>query len=643
MTMFGWMGTILRVDLTAGRVTKEPLLPEVAQKYLGGSGLGSRILWDEVGPDVSPYDPDNRLILSVGPLIATLSPASGRLNITCKSPLTGGYGDSNIGGSWGPEFKFAGYDALIVQGKAASPVYLWIEDDRVEIRDASHLWGETTWRTEDILTEELMVPGVRIMSIGPAGENLVRCAAAIANRSRAAAWSGVGAVMGSKNLKAIAVRGTEGVKIARPQEFVGRCIEAVAEIKQSATIEEFSRKGMPYLTFYNQGPDVGGMPTGSNCCLNWTEPRIPADRFEQCTADYLIDTQVVKSKACFGCMVHCSHWLRVEGGKYHGTQGEGFEWNAHGEAFKVGIFNQDWITANNNLCNQLGLDIDGPGCVIAWAMECYAKGLLTKEDTGGIDLTWGNEDSVFELTRKIAYKEGFGALLAEGSYEASKRLGRGSERYALYGKGGCEARWDHRWAYGWLLGQAVSTRGPDHLKGCTAVEYANSEEYMAELGLPAKASDCLTPEGKPELCVFAERMHALCDSVTMCKFPTVTNHTTLREGTLAKLITAATGWEVTGKELKVCADRINALQKAFNTRSGIGTRDNDFLPRRVHEDPIDTALPIVSREVLEEMKDGYYALRGWDVETGLQTRASLRALGLDDVADGLEQQGLLPR
>ena len=634
----GWMGMLLRVDLTNGVVTREQLSEDVLHTYIGGSGLATRILWDEVPAEVKPLDPENRLIVTTGPLIGTLSPASGRLNFTCKSPLTGGYGDSNVGGQLGPEIKFAGYDGIVIQGKAPSPVYLWIDDDEVEIRGASHLWGQSVWRTEEMLSEEIMDPGARFAVIGPAGENLVRCGAIMVSRGRAAAWSGAGAVMGSKNLKAIAVRGTNGITLPDPQAFLEACAEASAEIMESSTIRGFQQTGMPYLTKINQLY----MATGTNCCKNWQEAKIPEEQFEQCTAEYMIATQVVKSKACYGCMIHCSHWLRVSEGKYRGTEGEGFEWNAHGEAFKMGIYNSEWMTVNNNLCNDLGLDIDGPGCSIAWAMECYEKGLLTKDDTGGIDLTWGNEEAVLDLTRKIAYREGFGDFLADGAYHASQRLGRGSERYALYGKGGCEARWDHRWAYGWLLGQAVSTRGPCHLKGCTAVEYADSEDYMAELGLPPRASDCETPEGKPELCIFAERMHALCDTVTMCKFPTVTNHSTLREGTLAKLIRAATGWEVTGKELKVIADRINALQKAFNTRCGLGTRDQDFVPRRVHEDPIETSLPVLSREVLEDMKSKYYALRGWDVETGLETRHSLSALGLDDVADELERDGLLP-
>ena len=631
--MHGWMGTILRIDLTEGTIKKESLPEDFAKKYIGGAGFGTRILWDEVGPEVKVYDPENKLIFAVGPLNGTLIPSSGRFNIVTKSALTGGFGDSSIGGSWGPEMKYAGYDAMIIQGKAEKPVYVWIDDDNVEIRNANHLWGQDVWKTEDELREEIGDPSVAVLSIGPAGENLVRGACPVCNRSRVGGWGGCGPVMGSKNLKAIVVRGSKSVTFADPKGFIVRNDEVIKEMWESPTLKGLSEEGMPGLT-----PVFQTIPTGTTCSYNWKVAKLEEDKFELCAPAYLKETQYVKSKGCFSCPIHCSHWLRVKDGKYAGTEGEGFEWNAQGESFKMGIFNQEFMTKFNNVVNYLGLDIDEPACSIAWAMECYENGILTKEDTGGLDLTWGNEEVVLELLHMIAYRKGFGDLLAEGTYAAAMKVGQGSERYLNTGKGNCEARWDHRWGYGWALGQAVSTRGPDHLKGCMVPEFFDSREMEEALGLPTNSLNCEATEGKGELTVYGERISILCDAVTMCKFPSVMNHTMIRDVTWASLIKPVTGWDITTEEIIECADRINALQKAYNVRCGIGTRDHDFLPRRIHEDPIDTSIPIIPRDVLEKMKDDYYAARGWDVATGLPTRKSLEKLGLKDVADDLEKQ-----
>ena len=641
--MFGWSGTILRVDLTEEKINKEPLPMQVAKNFIGGSGIAAKILYDEVGAEVKPYDPENRLIFSTGPLTGTLSPASGRLNVTTKNPLSMGYGDSNSGGFWAPELKFAGYDVLVIQGKAKKPVYIWIDDDHVELRDASHLWGKTTWETEDTIREELGDPHIEVACIGPAGENIVRYACTIISRSRAPGWGGNGPVMGSKNLKAIAVRGSKGVKIARPREFEDACLEAHEAIKEAPMFKKFSREGQPLITVLGQGPSVGGLPSGTNCCYNFREAMIPEAYFDKCTADYMWKTQVVKSRACFNCPMHCSHWLVVREGPYAGTMGEGWEYNTQVEGYKMGIFNQAWVTKYNNTCNELSLDIDGAGSAIAWAMECYEKGIITLKDTDGIELTWGNEEVVLKLLDKIAHREGFGNLLAEGVYRASKKLGKGSERYAHYGKGGCEARIDHRYGHGYALGQAVSTRGPDHLKGCPMIEFGlYSPEHLMELGLPPKtAADVTITDGKAEVVRWGERISILCDSINICKNVTHYYYTFMQEPTFAKLISSATGWDVTPEELIKCANRINAIQKAYNCRSGVGGREEDKLPRRLHEDPIKTAVPIITRESLEKMKDEYYALRGWDVKTGFPTRESLEELGLKYVADDLEKQGVL--
>jgi aldehyde:ferredoxin oxidoreductase len=639
--MHGWMGQILRINLSKRKISKEALNPDLAKNYIGGSGLAAKILWDEVPPDVEPYGSGNKLIITVGPLVGALSPTSGRTNISHKNPLTGGYGDSNIGGFWGPEFKFAGYDGLIIEGKSKTPVYIWINNDQVEIRDASDLWGLNTWDTEDSVREALNEAEAKVLCIGPAGEHLTLNACIIGDRARAAAWTGSGSVMGSKKLKAIVVKGNNGVRIADPEKFEQACQKALADIDQSPTIEILKREGQPSLTAVFQGPKAGGMPTGTNCCYNWSKAHIPDDKFEACTGDYLHQTQVKKSKACFGCPVHCSHWLEVKKGPYAGTKGEGFEWNSHAEAFKMGIFDQEWMTLNNNICNQLGFDINGPGGSIAWAMECFEKGILTEEDTDGLKLNWGNQKAATQLTYDMAYRRGFGSILADGPLAASRKIGRDSEKWVNFGKGGCEARYDHRWGYGWVLGQALSTRGPDHLKGCSTIELAGyPADYIKSLGLPVEAGNALIPEGKGAVVVFNERIHVLCDTITMCKFPTMVNHTTIREEMFAQLLTTITGVDYTAEKLIKIADRINALQKSYNVMAGIGTRDNDIVARRMHEDPIETALPLIPRENLEKMKDDYYACRSWHIGTGLPTVKSLMALDLGDVAEKIISHGV---
>jgi len=635
--VYGWAGTTLRVDLTGERITKEPLSMKIAKSFIGGAGMAAKMLYDEVDPEVDPYDPANELIFATGPLTGTLSPSNSRFCVTTKNPHTGGFGDSNCGGHWGPELKYAGYDVLVIAGRGKKPVYIWIDDDQVELRNADSLWGKTTWETETLIKEEVGDQDIQVAAIGPAGERLVRCACFIINLARAAGWGGNGAVAGSKNLKAIAVRGTKDIKIAKPEKFMRACEEYHEKILKSPSLRELAYTGNPFLTEFNQEA-----ATGTNSCYNFQVAKVPKPYLDQVTIECLWKTLWLKNIACFSCPVSCSHLMAVREAPYMGTMGEGVEWMPIMEAMKMGIFNLSFVAKYVNMASQLGLDTDGPGCAIAWAMECYERGIITRKDTDGIDLTWGNEKAVLELLHKIARKEGFGSLLAEGVYRASMELGRGSERYAHYGRGGCEARMDMRFSYGHALAQAISTRGPDHLKGAGALEQgAYTPERVRELGfLPEKAMNPTIPDEKAKVVIWNEHLSILCDSMPICKSVSHFYTGEMREKDFARLISLATGWDVTAEELVRCAERINNIEKAYNVRSGVGSRDDDKLPRRMHEKPLKTALSVIDRGVFERLKDEYYHFRGWDVETGFPTNRKLKELGLKYVVDDLERCGI---
>lgn len=644
---FGWGGKIIRVDLTRKEIGFERT--EQYREYIGGSGLGTKILYNEVPPDITAADPENRLILAAGPLTGTLVPGSGRLSVLNKSPHTGGFADSSSGGHWAPELKYAGYDAVVFQGKADSPVYLLIDDDEIQLKDATHLWGKTTWETEELIQEELNNPAVQVICIGPAGENLVRYACMINNLTRAPGWGGNGLVAGSKNLKAVVVKGTKGIDIWNPKEFRNAAQEYFQSVKNLPMFEAYSRYGWPILTDLFQMPFASG-DTGSNCLYNMKKAKIPSELFEKVRPETMCKDLVIKSKACFACPMHCSHYMAVKEGEYAGTESEGWEWNAMGESFKMGIFDLNFTTRYNQRCNQLGLDIDGPGGAIAWAMECYENGLLSDRDTGGIHLDWGNKRSVLELIELIAKREGFGEVLADGPVDAAKRLGKESERYAHEGKGRSHWHWDHRWAYGYLLGGAVSTRGPDHLKGCGLIEFGiYPPDYIKQLGFAPEAAMPTVPKNKKKLKTWMEQkakitewfeyLSILCDSLTICKNITHFYTGTMAINDFARLVYLATGWQVDKEKLTQCAERINNVQKAFNVRCGVGSREEDKLPRRFYEDPIETDLPLASKDVFEKLKDYYYRLKGWDVKTGFPTKQRLASLGLQQVADDLEVIG----
>ncbi|MDP2718343.1 MAG: aldehyde ferredoxin oxidoreductase family protein [Dehalococcoidia bacterium] len=636
--MYGWAGTLLEIDLTENKVTKKSLDPEFARKWIGGEGFGAKILWDEVGPEVKDgLDPGNVLIFATGPLNGTMASASGRLEIVTKSPLTGIFGDSNTGGHLAPEIKQAGYDAVIVKGKAEKPVYIWIDDENVQIRNASHLWGKSIPETDEAIKTELRDREVQVSCIGPAGENLVRFAVIINNLVRAPGWVGGGAVAGSKNLKAVAVRGTKGIRIARPEEFLEACLESRRKVRKHPLFNTLRRIGTMYLV--RQFLAGGYFPL-----QNFTKATCPPEYFQNINGEYWAENYTDDLQGCHGCEVHCGHGVSVKSGPYKANYGHGFEFGSLAPWISwYGSANLSFAIAAAKYCNENGIDGTEPGMLLAWATDCYKRGLLSRDETDGLELNWGSEAVAFEILRKIRDREGFGDLLADGLAMAAKKLGRGSEYYAQTIKGRPSLEAGVRGTYGTAIASATSTRGADHLKGWPHFEYGAfpEERSLKRWGHP-KTGDGRSPEGKAPMTVYNQHIHTMIDLLGTCKFHTRLSLEGPNEDDFARLLTYTTGMEISSAELMTAAERVYNLERAYGSRLGI-TRKDDTLPPMYFKEPLDGG-PFSGQLIQESgfnlMLDDYYRLRGWDVKTGIPLPEKLKELGMEDVAAELKKRGL---
>lgn len=613
---YGWMGRRVIIDLSREKSVKEQLKEELLKSYLGGRGINVKVLHDLVSQNLDPLSPENPLIFGTGPVTGTLFPSNGRHNVTSKSPLTGILGDSNSGGFWGPELKFAGYDQIVLVGRSRKPVYIWIDDDGVQIRDASNLWGETTWETDRLIKEELGDEAIQIACIGQGGENLVRYAAIMNNLARAAGRTGMGAVMGSKNVKAIVVRGSRGVGIAHPELFEELCKDAFEKIYRAASYESRSKYGTTMLiSIYNT---MGVLPTRNSQTGVF-------EGAEEISGEVLLEKYVVKNKACFSCPIHCSRYFSMK--NFYETSGEGPEFETLCSlGARCGNSNLESILYANNLANQYGIDTISTGNVIAFAMECYEKGLITDSDTGGIEFTWGNHEAIVEAVKKIAFREGFGDILADGVKRASEKIGRGAERFALHVKGLEPPEQDVRGLKAWGLGWAVSSRGADHLRAFPLPETTWTPEEVKETFGTEKAADRFAYLGKADMVKHFEEICAISDSMEMCKI-TLIALKALKPEDAAKIIYAVTGWEIDDRELLRVGERIVNLERLFNLREGISRRD-DTLPERYLKRPMPEGPSKGNIVELEPMLDRYYELRGWNARTGIPERKKLEELNL---------------
>jgi len=638
--LFSFGGRVLRVDLTSGQTWTEPT-GKYAPRFLGGRGIDNWILYDEVRPWVAPFDLANRLIFGTGVLVGTLAPTAARHSVDAKSPLTGGVGSANSCGHFSAELKYAGYDHIVFQGRARNPVYLWVDDDQVEILSASHLWGKTTGETDDMIKEALGDDEIQIACIGPAGENLVRSACVMANRARAAGRCGLGAVMGSKNLKAVAVRGSGSIEVAHPDRFMKMVDKAWGKLNESQGIKARRAFGT-YRSpeFYNEAGHLSSRYFQDDYVnpeiIKKVDPEIYKKEYE------------VRRLGYTACPIYCSHFYKINDGPYSGMAGEGFE--ANDLLNFIARFEIDYapaIIALHSMCSEYGVDQDNASGAIGWAFECYQRGILNQADTDGLKLEWGNHEAVAELLRKIAYREGLGDLLAEGAKRASEVIRKGSEEFAIHIKGQDSIESLRASGKAWALGCAVSTRGGTHTRGATTIEVMKiPPDTCQEIwGIPELEGPA-SYRNKAKIVVYYERLHAVLDSLGLCSFcSNWGGPDLLSPEDFAELYSAATGNEITSDQLMMMGERIHNIEKAFNVLHAGFSRQDDHPPQRFFDEPI-TSGPKkgekLAREKWDEMLDEYYELHGWDKANGWQTRECLEALDLKQVADDLGKAGRLP-
>ncbi|SDB96915.1 MULTISPECIES: aldehyde ferredoxin oxidoreductase family protein [unclassified Candidatus Frackibacter] len=599
--MSGWMGQILRIDLDNEQVTVERLDRQLAKDYIGARGLGTKLFYDEVDPKVEPLAPENKLIFATGPLTGTAAVSGSRYNVVTKSPLTGTIAASNSGGYFPSELKYAGYDAIVFEGKAEKPVYIVIDDDQVEIKSADNLWGKTTLETDNYLRSEYS-DKFKTATIGPAGENLVKFACIMNDRERAAGRSGVGAVMGSKNLKAVMVRGTQGVQVANKDKFKQVLKKSLDKIKESGVTNE----GLPALgtaVLVNIVNEHGNLPT-----RNFQEGIFK--EAEQISGESLADELLVKNKACAGCPIGCGRVSLVPDGEYEGF-GEGPEYEtiwAFGA--DCDIDNLKAITKANFICNELGLDTITMGTTIACAMEMYEDGVLTDEEIG-LNLEFGNAQAMVEAVGLTGKREGIGDLLAEGSYRLAERYGK--PEYSMSTKKQEYPAYDPRGSQGMGLEYATSNRGGCHVRG-----YMTSPEI---LGVP-ESLDPFTVEGKAEWTKIFQDLTGVVDASGICLFTTFA----LDAEDIYKLLESVTGAGYTEEEMMQAGERIWNLERVFNAKAGIEP-DEDKLAKRLVEKPMPEG-PAEGKVVdLETMLDEYYELRGWS-SNGEVTEEKIAELGI---------------
>jgi len=620
-----WNRKIAYIDLSSGKVVQKPIPKEVRQLYLGGRGVDMYLLYNHLKPKTDPLSPKNVLLVGAGLLGGIPCLGSGRCDIAARSPLTGAVGDSNVGGFFAPELRLAGFDNLVISGRAEKPVYLWIEDGEITVKDASYLWGKDTFETQTLIRDDHDDQDLKCLVIGVAGENLVRFANIRTGMKNSAGRTGMGAVMGSKNLKAIAVRGTKSLEFAHPEELLDYCKEMNEMIMNTRWAKAQSRWGT--MIIYSNTNTTGLIRT-KNFQLNRLEEG-------QDLEPENIDRYSFGTAGCYGCVVHCRHRYVLREGPYAPIYGEGPEYTSLG-AFgtMVDCKKMETILVANHLVNKYGLDTLETGGLIAWAMELYEKGILDQKQTDGLKLEWGDENVVFELIRQIATREGFGNLLADGFRNAIAKIGKGSEYYAIEIKGMSNLHSDERPTPSFALGIATATRGADHLRSRPAIDmYGLPEELLREVYEGPVASDYTSYEGKSRMVWWQELLYAITDSIGICKFQTVfcALHAP-KWDEFSKLIRLATGMEFSKAQLMETGERIYTLERLFNMREGF-TRKDDALPERYFKEPTPIGLPIaqgkkIDKEQFERMLNEYYALHKWD-QNGEPRKETIERLRLD--------------
>lgn len=624
---YGYHGKVLHVDLTTGKIEIEEPSEATYRRYVGGAAFAAYYLLRELAPEVDPLGPDNVLVFACSVINGTTGAGSTRFTVAAKSPLTGGYGEAEAGGWWAPEFKAAGFDAVVIKGRSPRPVYLWVKDGHAELRDATGIWGLCTAEAQDAIRADLAEPRARIAQIGPSGENLVRYACILNELKHANGRTGMGAVMGSKNLKAIAVRGTIGVEVFDK--------EGAREIARWV-----NRNYVPD-TMQSVGTSRGLKPNSAGGIL---PTRNFLDGFfeeaDAISGETQRDTILTENGTCFACPIRCKRVVKVEeepynvDPKYGGPEYE----TIASFASLCGHGNLKAVAKANQICNAYGIDTISAGVAIAFAMECYENGLLTKDDTGGIDLRFGNAEAVMALTQMIAERQGLGHLLAEGVKQAAERIGRGAERYAMHVKGQELPMHEPRGKpSGAGLAYALSPTGADHMEAPHDPMFQRVDMFAFKqvrgLGLVEALPQLDLSPRKARQFFYLQNLWSMYNSLGMCDFvgapfgPFPLNK-------IVAYVNAVTGWDTSLWEMLKVGERANTMQRIFNLREGFTAAD-DTLPERFFEGLRNGALEgtALDRGAFDKAIHAYYGMAGWDSQSGVPEEAKLIELDIPWAAE----------
>jgi len=616
--MFGYMGKILYVNLSDQKTEVKDVDSQVAQNFIGGAGFATKMLYDEVPAGADPLGPDNQLIFMTGPVTGTRFPTSGRFAVAAKSPLTGVMATSTSSGFWGLELKRCGFDGIVFTGKSEKPVYLQIMNEKVDIKDASGVWGKGTYETQDILREKVGEKRARVACIGAAGETLSPIACLMNDEGRAAGRGGIGAVMGSKNLKAIVARGNQKINTAAPDFFNEMSKQIIEGLTNSPQIQQMTKWG-----------------TASSMDMGWTSGDVPVKNWQvglwkegcmniggQKMADTILKPHSV---ACYNCPIRCARWVEIPEGRF-AYEGPGPEYETLGSCGSMLLIDDlEAVSWLGEICNKHGMDTISAGCTVAWAMEAYEKGAITKEDTGGVELTWGNVDAAVEIFEQMGKGEGFGAVLAQGSKKAAEKIGKGSEEYAIHVKGMEAPMHDPRAFQSLAVNYATGTRGACHVQGSS---------FMFEMGLINTEAGIRYKQGRFDkkkkglAAKVAQDLANVMNSMAICMFGGLA----LQPSHMGMLMSLCTGMPHSTQSILQAGERILNLQRVFSCREGLDRKD-DTLPKRLLT-PLPDGGAAGKAADLEYQLNEYYQLRGWN-ENGIPTREKLQALGLNEAADDL--------
>ena len=619
--LYGYAGRLLRIDLSEGRVSTEKTQSEILRKFLGGVGYGAKLLYDEVPAGIAPLSSENKLVFVTGPLTGTGAPGSGFAEVCCKSPLTGIWAESKCGGEWGGALKKAGYDFLVIEGKAKEPKYIVIDNDEVEIRPAGKLKEKTTYQKDKLIKEELKDEKFENAVIGPAGEELVRFANIMVG-GRSFGRCGAGAVMGSKNLLAVAVKGTGDIPVAGKERF-----QKAVKAGNKKVLDTTDGAGMAPDGTTGDLPEcdeLGDIPTKNWRANSWGKGGELYHHFKS--------ENLIRANPCYkGCVLRCGRIAQVKSGKWQTPEHEGSEYESIC-AFTFFVLNDDMDAAVHAtyLCNEYGLDTISTGAVIAFAIDCHENGIISKEEADGLELTWGNIETVVELVRRIASRKGIGRILGEGTRRASQKIGKGSDLLSMDVKGLEGPAHDGRSGKALAIMYGVNNRGMCHIHPLEGMLYDSlkNDFGLIPYGVPdPKTVDRFAEEGKGTIAKTLQDFGMLPDILGICKFFAYKG---LGSQELAELTSSLTGWDIDGRELLNIGERVFNLQRMFNIREGISKKD-DYLPERVCKLPefgLYSSIAECGIKDYQRMLDEYYQARGWSLETGIPTKEKLQQLGL---------------